>query len=271
MYHDEGGVKGNFRAEVPVGDAVQAVLADLGKAQQPSCDGPVQRIGGAGQGAAAQGHDVHAPQSVLQTGQVPEKHLGIGHQVVAKGDGLGPLHVGVARHHRGGVLLRFAAQHFHKVLQLGLNGGAVLPQSQAHIQGHLIVAAAGGVKALSRVADAGGKLPFHKGVDVLGVRVDHQRAAVQIRQNALQPLNDLLAFAFLNDAALSQHGGVGHAALNVLPVHPAVDGDAGVKVVCLGVGFLLEAAFPKLHSVPSHGVSQKGQGDFSLGKAPSSG
>ena len=255
MHHDEGGVKGDFRAEVPVRDTVQAVLADLGKAQQLRGDGPIQGIGGAGQGAAAQGHDVHALQGVLQAGEVPQQHLGVGHQVVAKGDGLGPLHVGVAGHHRGGVLLRFAAQHFHKVLQLGLDGGAVLAQGQAHIQSDLVVAAAGGVQALARVADAGGELPLHKGVDVLGVRVNHQGAGIQIGQNALQALHNLLAFAFLDDAALPQHGGVGHAALDILPVHPAVDGDAGVKVVGLGVGFLLETAFPKLHSVPSRGVS----------------
>ena len=133
--------------------------------------------------------------------------------MVAEGDGLGPLHVGVARHDGGGVLLRFMAQHFHKVLQLGLDGGAVLAQGQAHIQGHLVVAAAGGVQALAGVADAGGELPLHKGVDVLGVGVDHQSAGIQIGQNALQALYDFLAFAFLDDAARPQHGGVGHTAL----------------------------------------------------------
>ena len=118
------------------------------------------------------------------------------------------------------VPLRFFAQHRYKVLQLGLDGGAVLAQGQAHIQGHLVVAAAGGVQALARVADAGGQFPLHKGVDVLGVGVDGESAGVQVRQDGFEARDDLLAFAFVDDAALPQHGGVGHAALDVLVVHP---------------------------------------------------
>ena len=244
MHHGKGHGEGDLGAEVPVGDAVQAVLAHLGEAQEPGGKLAVQGVGGAGQGAAAQGHDVHALQGVLQAGEVPQQHLGVGHEMVAEGDGLGPLHVGVARHDDGGVLLRFMAQHFHKVLQLGLDGGAVLAQGQAHIQGHLVVAAAGGVQALAGVADAGGELPLHKGVDVLGVGVDGEGAGVQVRPDGFEARDDLLALAFVDDAALPQHGGVGDAAFDVLVVHPAVDGDAGVKIVGLGVGFLLEAAFP---------------------------
>ena len=116
--------------------------------------------------------------------------------------GWGPLHVGVPGHDGDGVPLRFFAQHRYKVLQLGLDGGAVLAQGQAHIQGHLVVAAAGGVQALARVADAGGQFPLHKGVDVLGVGVDGESAGVQVRQDGFEARDDLLAFAFVDDAAL---------------------------------------------------------------------
>ena len=146
VHHGKGHGEGDLGAEVPVGDAVQAVLAHLGEAQELGGELAVQGVGGAGQGAAAQGHDIHALLGVVKTGEVPQEHLAVGHEVVAEGDGLGPLQVGVPGHDGPGVLLRFFAQHPHQVLQLGLEGGHVFPQGEAHVQGHLVVAAAGGME-----------------------------------------------------------------------------------------------------------------------------
>ncbi len=64
--------------------------------------------------------------------------------------------------------------------QLALNVGGGFPQVEAEVQRHLVVAAAAGVQPLARIAHAGGQGLLHEGVDILGVGVDFQRAAVQI-------------------------------------------------------------------------------------------
>ena len=57
---------------------------------------PVHRVGGGGQGPSPQGTLVHPLQTVLQPGDIPPEHVGVGHHIVSKGGGLGPLEVGMS-------------------------------------------------------------------------------------------------------------------------------------------------------------------------------
>ena len=105
------------------------------------------------------------------------------------------------------------------------------------------------MQPLSRISQPGGKLLLYKGVDILSVRVNEQRAAFQIFPKLFQLRADLFTFALLNDPLLSQHGSMGDAALNILPKHAAVYGNTGIKIVRFRIRFLLKAPFPKLHGV----------------------
>ena len=103
---------------------------------------------------------------------------------------------------------------------------------QADIQRHLIVAAAAGVQALARVADAGGQRLLHKGVDVLGVGVDLQLAGCQIvGRMAARPLRmssqscSEMMPCFASMAAWRQ------LPAHILRDHPLVKADGGVEVV----------------------------------------
>ena len=120
------------------------------------------------------------------------------------------------------------------------------PQGQADVQRDLVVAAAAGVQALARVADAGGQRLLDKGMDVFGRRVDLQRAAFQVGQNLLQAGQDGVAVLRRNDALLAEHRRMGHAAVDVLAGHALVKADAGVEIVDAGVHRFAETAFPKL-------------------------
>ena len=104
--------------------------------------------------------------------------------MMAKGDGLRALQMGIARHHRALIVQSFLAEHLDQFLDLPIEHAALFAQVQAVVQRHLVVPAAGCVQALSGVPQAGCELRFHKGVDVLGLRVDLQRAGFQIRQDA---------------------------------------------------------------------------------------
>ena len=73
---------------------------------------------------------------------------------MAEGDGLGALQVGVTGHDGGGVLGGLLADDLDQLHDVSLQGVAVVPQSQADVQRHLVVPAAAGVQALAGVADA---------------------------------------------------------------------------------------------------------------------
>ena len=75
----------------------EQLITSGGNGEQNSGEA-VHRIGGGGQGARAQGALVQPLQAVLQPGDIPLEHVGVGHHVVSKGGGLGPLKVGITRH-----------------------------------------------------------------------------------------------------------------------------------------------------------------------------
>ena len=110
---------------------------------------------------------------------------------MAEGDGLGALQMGVAGHDGGSVLRRLFAQHPHQLHDVGLQSLAVIPQSQADIQRHLIVAAAAGVQPLARIPDTGGQGLLHKGVHVLGGGINSQRTAGQVVRDGSQAAEDI--------------------------------------------------------------------------------
>ena len=165
---------------------------------------------------------------------------------MAHGHRLGPLQMGVAGHDRGGVLRRLFAQGLHQFRQLLLQAAAHIPQGQADVQGHLVVAAAAGVQALAGVADAGGEGLLHEGVNVLGLRVNGQRPALQVVQDALQPAQDLVRVLLGDDALGAQHGRMGHAAGDVLMGHTLVEPDGRVEIVHAAVHRFRKSALPKL-------------------------
>ena len=153
----------------------------------------------------------------------------------------------VARHHVALVQQRLAAQHGDQLPDLIREGGAFLFQVQADVQRDLIVAAAGGVQALSGIAEARGELALDECVDILRIRIDGKLSAVDIASDLLQSGADPVGLILRQDPACAEHRRVGDAALDILPVHPAVKGNRRIKVVCFLVDFFLEASCPKFH------------------------
>ena len=86
-------------------------------------------------------------------------------------------------------------------------------------------------EALTRVPDPRGQFPFHKGVDILGVRVDGETARGEIGRDPGQALPDLLPHPQGRGSPVFEHGGVGQAPRDILPGHAAVEGDGGIEIV----------------------------------------
>ena len=247
MHHADGDGVCQLDAEVTVRHAVKAVGAGRRKAQLLGGELTVQRVGRTGQSAGAQRTlGVHPGGGVLEALQIAQQHPCIGHQGVAEGDGLGALQVGVTGHDGGGVLGGLPADDLDQLHDVSLQGVAVVPQSQADVQRHLVVPAAAGVQAFAGVADAGGEGLLHEGMDVLGVGVDGEGAGGQVIRDGGQTAQNILAVLLRDDALLCQHGGVDAAAAHILRDHPLVEADGRVEVVDTGIDRLGETALPKL-------------------------
>ena len=145
----------------------------------------VDGIGGARQGAGAQRALIQPLPTVLQPGDVPGKHLGVGHKVLGKGDGLGPLEVGVSRHDGALIPPRLLAEDPLQLQQLLHNDGDLPPDVHPKVQGHLVIPGPRGVEPLPRVADAGGEQGLHVHMDVLVVGGELHLPRLDVPENAL--------------------------------------------------------------------------------------
>ena len=231
MHHQNGQGGEQLNGVVPVGNRVHGVVGGLPEAQSLGRLEPVHRVGGSGQSAGPQGALVQPLQAVLQPGHIPLEHIGVGHHVVAEGGWLGPLEMGVARHHRIGVLPGFLFQHLLQIQDHGDNDRDFLLHIQAGVHRHLVVPGAGGVQALARVPDALGEQGLDVHVDVLIVHGELHLVSLDVRQDGLQALHDLLYLMLLNDPLLAQHLGMGDGSGDVLLIQPGVKLDGGVKII----------------------------------------
>ena len=155
-----------------------------------------------------------------------------------KDDGLRPLQMGVAGDDEVLGRLRLPHDSADEPLDETDDFLALPAEIEPHVHRDLIVAAAGGVQLLARLADAGGELRLHEHVDVLRLGVDRERTGLDVRKDAFEPFRDLAELGIGDDAAAREHLRVRERPLDVLAVHPAVHGDGRVEIVrgfrCLG-------------------------------------
>ena len=161
-----------------------------------------------------------------------------------QGNGLCPLQVGVSGHDGVQVLLCQIAQGMQQLCGQTADLSHFLPQIQPDIQCNLVIPGTSGVEPLAHIPQPLGQLCLHEHVDILRRGIQLQFPGFQIRQDPLQPLYDLPAVLFRDDAAVPQHGGVGDAAGDILLVHSAVKGDGGIEGVDGFVNLLGESSCP---------------------------
>ncbi len=244
MHHEDGQVREELQQVVSVRDAVHGIAGRAVKAQLRRHIGPVQGIGGPGQGSCPQRALVHAGAAVADPCVVSSEHLKVGAQVVGQGRRLGLLQVGEARHIGLCVGLHDGQDGLQELLEQGQDLIRRLPCIEAHIQGDLVVAAAACVQALSGIADPVDQVCLHEAVDVLIVRSNLQLSTLDIGQDPLQALPDRLAVLRRQDPLLSQHGRMDHAAGDVLPVQAFVKADGVIEGLDGRIGLFGESSAP---------------------------
>ena len=176
-------------------------------------------------------------------------------------DGLGALQVGIAGHDIRLVRLGLIGQRRDERLRERDDLVRLRAQIHAQVERDLIVAAAGGVQALAGVADALGEHLLDEHVDILGGRVNLQRAGFEIVQDRLQAVDDRVRVGLRDDVLRAEHGRVRHGAGDILAVHPAVEPDGGVEVVRDLAGIPCRAPGPELTHcrLPARGRGSAGR------------
>ena len=182
--------------------------------------------------------------------EVAPEHLEIRHHVVRQGDGLRLLQVGIAGHDGVQVVLRNVQQDAEQLAEHLLRLLTGKFGVHAAIQRHLIVAAAPGVQAFARFADALGQQGLHVHVDVLRVHHPVDFARLDVRQNPAQAFDNLVRVRLRDNALFAQHRRVGNRAGNILLRQPLIKRNAGMEIVHQPVGCLAEASSPEFHCVP---------------------
>ena len=244
VHHHEGAGGDELHREVAVGDAVQRVEDDAVKAQSGGLEAAVGGVGGARQGARADGGEVHAAAHILQAVDVAEEHHGVGHKVVAEGDGLGALEVGIAGHDGGGVCLGLLGQSLDEVADEGNDLVDLVAEVHTDIQGHLVVTASGSVELLAHIPQPLGQHLLHEHMDILAGHVDGEGPRLNIGEDPLQARDEGVSLGLGDDITGGQHGGVGHASRDILAVHTGVEVDGGVEIVGDLIGVAVGAACP---------------------------
>ena len=167
MHHDQGKIRKELDHIISVGYGIHAVEGRAVEAQFSGSIVPVQRIGGACQGAGAQRTVVHALPAVLQTEQIPAEHLEIGSEMMGQGHRLSLLQMGKAGHEGLRILFHDLQDHSEEIFELAVHQIDLRAGIQPHIQGHLVVAAPPGMEFFAGISDPVDQIGFHEAVDVL--------------------------------------------------------------------------------------------------------
>ncbi len=241
---------------VPAGHGVEAVFGQAAEAQVGGDQGGVDGQAGPGQGPAAEGHVVQPFPQVGQPFLVAAQHVVIGQEVVGHQDRLGPLKVGVARHGRALDRGGFFHQGRAEAPEPGAQAGGRRLEVEAGVQGHLVVAAAGGVELFPGRPDELDQGPLQVHVHVFQLGIPLELPGGHLSGQFLQALDQAPALGLGHQADRAQHPGMGLAALQVEEGQALVELHRGRQLFQAFIRGLGETAGPGFGGgAPGHGFS----------------
>ena len=198
--------------------------APVDEAERPGREFTVDGQRSAGHGAGAKRAPVGVVGRFGQALVVAFEHLQPRQKMMRQRHRLRPLEVGVAGNEHVAVRLGHGQQRAPGFVELRLQDRARLLEEEPHVGGHLVVAAAGGVKP-----GGGGHtlrqrlLDVH--VHVLQPGIPAEPARFDLAQDFIQPRADGVAVFFGDEAGVREHGRVGLAAGDVKRREAAVERD----------------------------------------------
>lgn len=244
MSADKCEVEEDFGEVVAVGDGVHGVGGDAVEAEFAGDSLAVEVDGRTRQGSRAEGGDVEPLAGVGEAAEVAGEHLDVGEEMMADGDGLATLEVGVARDGVFGVLVGLAEKGFLKAddeIRNIVDGFAAI---ETGVGGDLVIAGAGGVELGAGGADVGGEGGLDIEVDVFEFGGELELAFFNPCANGEKTGLDFREFVLGQNTRSDLSAGVGDGATDIVLVEAPIKGDGFSELLDEICGLLSEAAFP---------------------------
>ena len=161
--------------------------------------------------------------------------------MVAQIHRLSPLQVRVAGHPPVAVGLGQRQQARHQRRDQLRRPDRMRPHVERQVRGHLVVARAPGVELAPHRAGDLGEAPLDRHVDVLVVVADLELASRELAGDRVEPGEQRVALAVVDDPGAVERAHVRARALDVLRPQPQVEADRGVDAGEERVLWLVEA------------------------------
>ena len=245
---------GEIECEVAVRDGVHAVLGQPLEVQLTRRRQAVQRQGRAGQSSRAQRQLAGRLMGVDRPAGVAQKGLGVGEQVMAYGDRLRPLQVGVAGHRPVGMAARLGCQHLDHESQAFDDRGGSSPAVEPQVEGDLVVAGAAGMQPGGGVRVQLAEAPLNRCMDVLVGIHEHKLAGLELAADGFEAPLHAAELLLGQEAGSLQRTGVSQAPEHVVLGQFDVDVERAGEPLQLGQEWLLEPPSPELSAL-AYGAS----------------
>ena len=252
VHHHQTGGGHEFHREIPVGHGIEAVGVNGVEPEGGGGMAAVDRHRRASQGGRPERRDVHATAHIGEALAIPLGHLDIGEQVVGQGQGLGPLQMGVAGHQGVGVGLGLGQQGALEAQQGPIDGIDPIPQPEAHIGAHLVIATAAGVQLLAQGTQQLDQAPLHGEVHVLGLDARLELTGGHLRTHLLEALLQADGLLKADHAADPEHAGMGDGAIEILLQQGNIETDRGIEPLDRRMEPLIEAVAPAGRRATGH-------------------
>ena len=154
---------------------------------------------------------------------IPLKHLEVGQQMMGEEHRLGPLQVGIARHHH---LPELLSPVYQRPLHPAEGSDGVVDHLlgvHSHIQSNLVVAGAPGMQAAGGGADELVQPAFNVHVQVFQRGVPGEAILLDLLPHPFQAIHNRVGVFLGNCPGSGQHLGVGDGAGNIMAVEAPVE------------------------------------------------
>ena len=250
MHHNRCECTHKLNAEIPVGNAVNAVERDSVKSELLGDEFTVCIVCCTRKGAGAERRIIHPLHSVLKPSDITDKHHSVSQKMMSKGYRLSTLKMSISGQNRVFIILGNGKYGSKQILDKRNNLFRLVSEIKTDINGNLIVTASRRVELLADVAYTLCQLGLNEHMNILGVHIELKSAAVKVVKYRLKAGKNLVAIVVGDDFLHCKHCCMLHRTGYILLIHLAVKMDRRIEIIGFLIQFLGKPACPHLfHSL----------------------
>ena len=169
-----------------------------------------------------------------------------------KQDRLSALEMSVARHDHFAIFRRAINDRLLQFDDQSLNFSRLTSDVQMHVERDLIISRASGVESAARLADPISQCLLDVHMNVFELDTELELAAIDLRADLLQAVDDLIAIVVGDDVLSGEHFRMRDRAFDVLTIQPLIESNRRLEFIDHLVRRLLETPAPEFSVPISH-------------------